>query len=207
MRQFGLLLALAFSVHAAEPDFTREVQPILAKRCSACHGAGQQMAGLRLDSGAAILKGSKSGVVVTPGNSTKSRLLERVSSNKPGFKMPPAGVSLSEAEIARRWSTSIVDENVRLWASTQDGLPALGRGNVPSYGCNLDAGVAANLFGSGFEGLPPSGNDRQIDSVSCQGKRASTTEPFTRCAHDGLTSGYAEIHEVILRWYILYERE
>ena len=116
MRQFGLFLALALSVHAAEPDFTREVQPILAKRCSACHGAGQQMAGLRLDSGAAILKGSKSGAVVTPGDSAKSRLLDRVSSSKPGFKMPPAGGSLSEAEIAtiKAW----IDEGAKAPAGT-----------------------------------------------------------------------------------------
>ena len=80
MRQFGLLLAVAFSVHAAEPDFTRDVQPVLAKRCSACHGAGQQMAGLRLDNGTGVLKGSKTGPVVVIGDSAKSRLVERISS-------------------------------------------------------------------------------------------------------------------------------
>ena len=45
-------------------------------------------------------KGSKSGAVITPGDSSKSRLLDRISSSKPGFKMPPAGAPLSEAEIA-----------------------------------------------------------------------------------------------------------
>ena len=34
---------------AAEPDFTRDVQPVFAAKCAACHGSGQQMAGLRLD--------------------------------------------------------------------------------------------------------------------------------------------------------------
>lgn len=96
---------LALSLQAAEPDFVKDVQPILAAKCIACHGPGQQMAGLRLDGGASILKGAHSGAVVAPGDSGKSRLVERVASVKPGFKMPPAGEPLTPSEVAivRAW--------------------------------------------------------------------------------------------------------
>ena len=119
MRQFGLLLAVAFSVHAAEPDFTHDVQPVLAKRCSACHGAGQQMGGLRLDSGSGVLKGSKNGAVVVKGDSSKSRLMERVSSDKPGFKMPPVGEPLTSAEISsiKSWIDAGAKAPLREYAS------------------------------------------------------------------------------------------
>ena len=39
---------------AAEPvDFSRDIQPLLAKRCFACHGPDTQEAGLRFDDAAA----------------------------------------------------------------------------------------------------------------------------------------------------------
>ena len=57
------------------------------------------MAGLRLDTGTTVLR------VVTAGDSAASPLIQRLTSTKPGFKMPPAGETLSEAEIAtvRSW--------------------------------------------------------------------------------------------------------
>jgi mono/diheme cytochrome c family protein len=94
-----LALALAMPCLAA-PDYTRDIAPILAKRCQACHGAAQQMAGLRLDSGAALRKGSGNGPVVIAGESAASKLVERISSDKPGFRMPPVGAPLTAAEIA-----------------------------------------------------------------------------------------------------------
>src|SRR5215204_6294421 len=104
----GVFALAMLPVHAAEPDFARDAQPVFAARCAACHGAGQQMAGLRLDSGAGVMKGAHSGVVITPGDPAKSRLLERITSSKPGFKMPPTGAPLSDAEIAtvRAWIES-----------------------------------------------------------------------------------------------------
>jgi hypothetical protein len=89
----------------ANIDFTRDVQPILGSRCQGCHGSQQQMAGLRLDFGEAILKGSSDGAVVQPGNSEASKLIQRVSSTKKGFGMPPVGVPLSSEQIStlRKW--------------------------------------------------------------------------------------------------------
>jgi hypothetical protein len=63
------------------------------------------MAGLRLDSGGALLKGSHNGAVVVPGKAQASKLIERVVSTKKGFAMPPTGQPLTAQEVAtlRAW--------------------------------------------------------------------------------------------------------
>ncbi len=103
MRLYGLLLFLGAVPAFSQPskiDFSRDVQPIFEARCQGCHGAQQQMAGLRLDSGDAILKGSTSGAVIQPGKSAGSKLMQRVSSRRKGFAMPPVGEPLSPEQIA-----------------------------------------------------------------------------------------------------------
>src|SRR5687767_6924421 len=52
---------------SAKVDFTRDVQPLLQKRCHLCHGPQQQMSGLRLDQKEAALR------VIQPRNSAASR--------------------------------------------------------------------------------------------------------------------------------------
>ena len=84
----------------AAVDFARDIEPILHERCYLCHGSQQQMAGLRLDSRAAAMKGSESGPVIIPGDRGASRLLQRVASDRDGFRMPPGGERLGAAEVA-----------------------------------------------------------------------------------------------------------
>ncbi|HEY3939415.1 MAG TPA: PSD1 and planctomycete cytochrome C domain-containing protein [Bryobacteraceae bacterium] len=84
--------------------FAEQVRPIFAARCYSCHGPDVQQNGLRLDSLAAILKGSESGKVVTAGRSQDSRLVRRLlAQERP--QMPYGGPPLSGAEVAtiRRW--------------------------------------------------------------------------------------------------------
>src|SRR5882762_3583486 len=95
-----LALFFVLGVVPAKPqqskiDFSRDVQPIFESRCQVCHGTQQQMGGLRLDSGEAVLKGASDGPVIQPGKSASSRLLDRVTSSKKGFAMPPIGEPLS----------------------------------------------------------------------------------------------------------------
>ena len=84
------VLAAAFVVllcpaaPAAEVDYVRDIKPILTARCSACHGAVRQKAGLRLDAGQLVRKGGKKGPVVVPGE---------VPGEVPGVVVPGAGLS------------------------------------------------------------------------------------------------------------------
>src|SRR5262245_37813995 len=81
-----ILLALAFTAlfsgqpaMAAELNCTREIESVLIKRCSECHGPDQQKAKLRLDSRPSALQGGKSGKpAVIPGDPDHSELLRRI---------------------------------------------------------------------------------------------------------------------------------
>lgn len=101
----ALSALLFFLASAYGQDFSRDIEPILQKRCSACHGAGQQLAGLRLDSPAAVSKGGSSGPVLVPGKPAESKLFQRITSDKKGFAMPPIGEPVPEKDAAliRSW--------------------------------------------------------------------------------------------------------
>jgi cytochrome c551/c552 len=98
MRNVLLPLIAISLAHAA--NFPTDVQPVFAKRCVMCHGGAQQLAGVRLDNAADAMKGGYSGPIITAGSSATSKLIERIASKKEGFRMPPSGPALSDAEVA-----------------------------------------------------------------------------------------------------------
>jgi hypothetical protein len=68
--------------------FEQRIRPVLAEHCFRCHGPQKQSSGLRLDSRAALLKGSDNGPVVKPGDPDNSPLVEAVRRSG-ATKMPP----------------------------------------------------------------------------------------------------------------------
>jgi mono/diheme cytochrome c family protein len=86
-------------------DFERQVRPIFASRCYACHGPKKQTSGLRLDEVAAALAGGDSGAAIVPGKAAASPLIERVTSTDDAIRMPPEGQPLTadEIDVLRRW--------------------------------------------------------------------------------------------------------
>jgi len=99
-------------------DFTRDIAPLLTKRCQLCHGPQQQVSGLRLDQKEAALKGGTSGKDIIPGNSAGSRLIRLVSGLESKI-MPPMGAPLTAAEIGllRAW----IDQGA-VWPAQQTGV-------------------------------------------------------------------------------------
>ena len=85
--------------------FEKQVRPILANRCYACHGpnAGEGQAGLRLDSLPGMLKGGRSGPVIVPGEPTRSLLIHAI--NHDTFvQMPPkTKLPLDEVQALTLW--------------------------------------------------------------------------------------------------------
>jgi hypothetical protein len=105
-----LVIGFTFAARSEEPkggiDFSRAVQPILTTRCIECHGPKKQENGLRLDHGAAVLRGGDSGPAVVAGKSAESLLLQAVMGTTDSVsRMPLKKPPLSEAEVAvlRRW--------------------------------------------------------------------------------------------------------
>src|SRR5215471_7943426 len=94
-------------------EFARDIEPLLAKRCFVCHGAQQQMSGLRLDQREAALKGGASGADIKPGDSANSKLIRFVSGTDRKV-MPPVGARLTAVEVGvlRAW----IDQGA-VWAA------------------------------------------------------------------------------------------
>jgi len=87
-------------------DFPRQVEPILAKRCFACHGPDKAQGGLRLNSRKGALVDLDSGShAIVPGKPDESELVRRITATDESQRMPPEGKPLSDDQIAviRRW--------------------------------------------------------------------------------------------------------
>ncbi len=102
----GWLLLAGGIATAATVDFARDIEPILIKRCSECHGPDQQKSNLRLDSrSAAILAGKSGQLALVPGQPDASELIKRVTATDEDDVMPPKGARLTDSEVAalRQW--------------------------------------------------------------------------------------------------------
>jgi len=103
-----LVAALGVTVDAlaeVPPEYNRDVRPILAENCFACHGAdsASRKADLRLDHREpAIEMGA-----ITPGDPEASELIARILSEDPDLLMPPPEtkkkLSAEERDILKRW--------------------------------------------------------------------------------------------------------
>lgn len=80
------------------PTYAQSIAPVLAAHCVKCHGPVRHEKGLRLDSLAALQKGTEEGPVVVAGNSANSKLIEMISGEKP--QMPRGSKRLSAGEVA-----------------------------------------------------------------------------------------------------------
>ncbi len=105
---FGLSAAKKSSAPVAPADplslpiFAGIIEPIFQSKCVSCHGPAKSKGGLRLDAFAAVQKGSEDGLVLKPGQSAQSPLVQRVLLPADSDDhMPPAGKpQLTAAEIA-----------------------------------------------------------------------------------------------------------
>src|SRR3954462_11738334 len=104
---FCILLTFVFQVPAnaggPNPDYLRDVRPILANNCFRCHGADEQSrkAGLRLDMRDSAIRGGDSDEpAIVPGKPDASQLLHRITSRDESERMPPpdAKTRLSSAQ-------------------------------------------------------------------------------------------------------------
>lgn len=87
-------------------DYTKQIQPILARRCYACHGPGDVTGGLNLAERDGALAETDSGAfAIVPGDVAASVLLARITTDDESERMPPEGdaVTAEEAELIRQW--------------------------------------------------------------------------------------------------------
>lgn len=94
---------------AERVDFNRQIRPILSESCYQCHGPDQnkRKANLRLDRREGLFRSADGITVVVPGKPDESELVERVASDDPELRMPPAksGARLTAEQVGliKRW--------------------------------------------------------------------------------------------------------
>ncbi len=132
--------AYSFAADESEPDFGRDVRPILAKHCFTCHGPDSESrdSDLRLDLAEPATADLGGYAAIVPGNADKSELIARISSDDEETRMPPsdAGPPLSDRQVEtlRRWinSGAIYQDH---WAFVAPAKPEVVPVQDPSW-CN-----------------------------------------------------------------------
>lgn len=100
-----IFLAAGFAFSQEKPlDFVHEVVPILKKHCASCHTNGTYKGSVSFDTRQALIQSK----AVVSGDSKKSELIKRITSNDAAERMPPKGPALGEKEvqILARWIDS-----------------------------------------------------------------------------------------------------
>jgi len=157
---------LATAAMAAEPvDFAREIQPLLARRCFACHGPDTQEAGLRLDEAGAATRLLDSGSrAVAPGRPAESEILARIVAADPDIRMPPEGPRLTPAQVdaISRWVAegAAWKEHWAFRPLARPALPAVDDDGPPITN-PIDAFIRAGLAGRGIA-VPPQADRRTL---------------------------------------------
>jgi hypothetical protein len=131
---------------AAEPDFNRDVRPILAARCFKCHGPDEasRKADLRLD--------SREAAAETLGKAGDSEFLRRIDSTDADKVMPPPSTKVSlaakEKETLHQWIAAGAKYEAH-WAIAAPKRPTVPK-LMPQPANPIDAFVLARLQKEGL---------------------------------------------------------
>jgi hypothetical protein len=178
VRRIALLtVALACCGSALWADdqvhYTRDIRPLLAQHCFACHGPddGTREAGLRLDRREDAIAELDSGLkAIVPGDLGASELWTRVSTNDADLRMPPAstGRTLTDEELnrLRRWIAAGAEYQSH-WSferPRRHPLPAVGQTDWPRN--EIDHFVLARLEREGIAPAPEAERSTLIRRLS-----------------------------------------
>src|SRR5262245_18468644 len=153
-----VLIAIASIAIAAEPavDYTREIRPLLADRCYACHGpdSAKRKAKLRLDQRDEAIK-----VAIKPSNAADSTIVKRISSTHDDEMMPPPEakkprLSSEQVQLIKRW----IDQGAKFdqhWAYVKPVRTEIPVANGNWARSAIDQFVAAEHAKRGFQPAPP----------------------------------------------------
>ncbi|HEY5310892.1 MAG TPA: DUF1553 domain-containing protein, partial [Pirellulales bacterium] len=191
---------------AAEPDFNRDIRPILSKHCFACHGPDEKHreAGLRLDVRDAATGELDSGsTAIVPAKPAQSELLARVKSTDPDVRMPPPniGPALDADEVAQieRWIAAGAPYATH-WSLVHPVRPPLPAVKDAAWPANyLDRFVLSRIEQAGLHPSPEA--DRHVLirrlSLDLRGLPPTPAE-VDRFVHDRGVDAYARLVERFL---------
>ncbi len=157
-------------------DFARDIQPIFAEHCTACHGSKVEEGSFRLDLKSHFFRGGDSGKLVVPGKSGESLLLARVAGDDEGDRMPLDADPLNESQIAllRKWidqgavwPDDVKTDAVKHWAFVKPQRQILPTVKQNVWVRNpIDAFILARLEAEGVRPSPEATKEQLLRRVS-----------------------------------------
>ncbi len=156
------LLTLSLLLTPAAPvDFQRDVRPILANNCFACHGPDDAVrkGKLRLDRRDDALKGGRSDEpAIVPGKPEMSELVRRLVAEEPHRKMPPVksgkALTATQIDLLKRWIAEGAEYHEH-WAFVAPKRPTLPATKGTRGHNGIDRFVLARLEKEGLQPSPP----------------------------------------------------
>ncbi|MFG0266396.1 MAG: PSD1 and planctomycete cytochrome C domain-containing protein [Rhodopirellula sp. JB055] len=104
-----LALVTAVASEAVAVDFNRDIRPILSENCFHCHGpdAASREADLRIDTQDGSRQELSETAAIVPHRPEQSELINRIFSEDPGLRMPPADskrkLSAHQKSLLQKW--------------------------------------------------------------------------------------------------------
>ena len=144
---------------AAEVDFNRDIRPLLARNCFACHGPDEQTreADLRLDTATGATADLSGHRAIEPGKPESSELIKRINSDDPDLVMPPADhgheLTANDKRMLSKWIAAGARYDIH-WSFTPPekvALPPIRHSQWPQH--PIDHFVLAKMEA---EGIAPS---------------------------------------------------
>ncbi|HEV7278832.1 MAG TPA: PSD1 and planctomycete cytochrome C domain-containing protein [Pirellulaceae bacterium] len=157
------------SAEQAAVDFGRDIRPLLAKKCLACHGPADQEGGLDFSSRETSLADLDSGEhAIVPGMPGESALLGRVTEEDEFLRMPPEGPALTEEEVdlLRRWIEQGAEWEAHWAFQPRTNPPVPQVQNLDAVASPIDAFLLAKLEPAGLSMNEPADRRTLIRRVT-----------------------------------------
>jgi hypothetical protein len=161
MRRITCIVAVVFlgvpALRAdAQPEYNRDIRPILSENCFACHGpdSASRKAKLRLDQRDAAIKAE----AIVPGHPDKSALIQRICAVDPTEIMPPAKtlkkLSGAQKDLLKRWIAAGAEYQSHWSFIAAKRPPVPGVKNVKWVRNPIDSFILAKLEAAGLQPSP-----------------------------------------------------
>ncbi len=154
--RFLLVLFFGSCLVSQAVDFNRDVRPVLAQHCFACHGMDEQArkGKLRLDlRDSALGKGKSGEIAIVPGKAEESEFIRRIFSHDEDEQMPPPHtkkvISEKDKAILKAWVADGAKYEQH-WAYVPPKQAALPKDGVHP----VDAFIRARLEKEGLQASP-----------------------------------------------------
>ena len=157
---------------AKRVDFSRDIRPIFSDTCFTCHGPDEQtrQMGLRLDTQEGPFEDRGGYRILVPGDSSNSRLFQRINTEDKDMRMPPAwsGRELTREQIERirQWIDQGAEWQMH-WSFIPPKRPSLPQVKEDAWPRNpIDSFVLARLEGEGLSPSPEADKETLIRRVT-----------------------------------------